>query len=253
MTLIIFLALLLIASGLAVLKWHRASRGAFVLAGVFFWAGGSGLVTNWLLAGLQSAYTATVPAKWGNRNVIVVLGAGTLKVPATDSVEAGTFAYARLFKTLVLYNACKKNSNDCKVIVSGGDARGNGITEAAFYGAYLRELGVQAPDLVLETRSMNTYQNAEFTGALLRQRPADRVLLVTSGFHLRRGLLYFAHFGVKAAGIRADFLPAVLSFLPIAYNFAAADLAIKEYIGIGRYHVYNFLGWNIRAERPGAL
>jgi hypothetical protein len=32
--------------------------------------------------------------------------------------------------------------------------------------------------------------------------------------------------------------------VPLAYNFAVADIALHEYLGIMRYHVYNALGWN---------
>ena len=36
----------------------------------------------------------------------------------------------------------------------------------------------------------------------------------------------------------------LLSILPIGYNFAVADLAAHDYIGMLRYYIYNFLGWN---------
>ncbi|WP_050009272.1 ElyC/SanA/YdcF family protein [Candidatus Glomeribacter gigasporarum] len=117
----------------------------------------------------------------------------------------------------------------------------------------MRGLGVAASELLLETKSMNTYQNAQFSRALLEQLHPDRIALVTSGFHIRRSLLYFAHFGIDASGIRADFLRPFRSLFPISYNFTVTDLALKEYLGVARYHLYNALGWNIRAVRPGAL
>src|SRR5260363_294084 len=78
-------------------------------------------------------------------------------------------------------------------------------SEAEVCGGILRGLGVAASELLLETKSMNTYQNAQFSRALLEQLHPDRIALVTSGFHIRRSLLYFAHFGIDASGIRADF------------------------------------------------
>nr|WP_238984933.1 YdcF family protein [Candidatus Glomeribacter gigasporarum] len=126
-------------------------------------------------------------------------------------------------------------------------------SEAEVCGGILRGLGVAASELLLETKSMNTYQNAQFSRALLEQLHPDRIALVTSGFHIRRSLLYFAHFGIDASGIRADFLRPFRSLFPISYNFTVTDLALKEYLGVARYHLYNALGWNIRAVRPGAL
>jgi hypothetical protein len=31
------------------------------------------------------------------------------------------------------------------------------------------------------------------------------------------------------------------------------DLALHEYTGLVRYRVYEMLGWNIKAQHPGAL
>ncbi len=76
-------------------------------------------------------------------------------------------------------------------------------------------------------------------------------MLVSSGIHLRRGLIYFAHFGVGATPVRADYLRAVWSWLPLSYNFVLADLALHEYTGIARYHVYNAMGWNAARTPPG--
>ncbi len=253
MTFALLLILLLIAGGCALLKWHRMSSFFCCAAGLFFWSVGSGLAAQWLLTDLQAAYARDVPPDWGKRNAIVMLGAGTVQIPNTHQVEAGTLAYARILKTLALYQACRHSGHTCTVIVSGGDAQHHGRPEAEVYGGILRSLGVSASELLLETKSMNTYQNAQFSRALLAQLHADRIVLVTSGFHMRRSLLYFAHFGIDVAGIRADFLRPFPSLFPISYHFTVTDLALKEYLGVARYHLYNALGWNIRAVRPGSL
>lgn len=253
MTFTILLLLILLACGLALLKWHRTSGFCFCVTALFFWSIGSGLPAQWLLMDLQAAHMSNAPPEWGRRNVIVMLGAGTLQIPGTKQVEAGALAYARILKTLALYRDCKKSGYTCEIIVSGGDAQRHGRPEAHAYGEILSSLGVPASALVLETASMNTFQNAQFSRVSLEQLKADRIFLVTSGFHMRRSLLYFMHFGIDATGVRADFLRPFLSLLPISYNFTVTDLAIKEYLGIARYHLYNALGWNIRAVRPGSL
>jgi uncharacterized SAM-binding protein YcdF (DUF218 family) len=100
---------------------------------------------------------------------------------------------------------------------------------------------------------MNTWQNAQFTAEILGGQQPDRVVLVTSGLHVRRSVLYFSHFGVHPLGVRADYGRARVSLLPQAANIMMADIAIHEYLGVLRYHVYNWLGWNVQAVRPGAL
>jgi uncharacterized SAM-binding protein YcdF (DUF218 family) len=193
------------------------------------------------------------PVVWGQRNVIVLLGAGTVRVAGDGPVEASLFAHGRIDKAAVLYRECRLAGRACKVEVSGGDARGLGQSEAAVYAGNLQQLGVGASDLLLEPRSMNTWQNAQFSGPLLKTYGADRVLLVSSGSHLLRAMLYFSHFGIHATPVRADYVSGITSWLPLSYNFAMADLALHEYAGVARYHVYNAMGWNVKATRAGAL
>jgi uncharacterized SAM-binding protein YcdF (DUF218 family) len=253
MTLDVLLVLILLAIALALLRWRRCSRAALALAVVLLLAAGCGPLPNWLLARLQSDYAAPAPIAWGQRNAIVLLGAGTVRVAGAGKVEASLFSYGRIDKAAALYRECRQAGRQCKVEVSGGDARGLGQSEAAIYAGNLQQLGVDPADLLLEPRSMNTWQNAQFSAPLLQAYGADRVLLVSSGYHLRRGMLYFAHFGIRATPVRADYVSGVMSWLPLSYNLTMADLALHEYAGIARYHWYNAMGWNVQATRPGSL
>jgi uncharacterized SAM-binding protein YcdF (DUF218 family) len=247
------LILILLAIVLALLKWRRCSRALLALTAILLLAAGCGPLPTWLLTRLQSDYVAQAPVAWGQRNAIVLLGASTVQVASSGQVEASLFAYGRISEAAALYRACRQSGNACKVEVSGGDARGFGESEAAAYAGNLQRLGVDAADLLLESRSMNTWQNAQFSGPLLKSWGADRVLLVSSGFHLRRSMLYFTHFGIEATPVRADYVSGVLSWWPLSYNFAMADLALHEYAGIARYRWYNAMGWNVQATRPGSL
>jgi uncharacterized SAM-binding protein YcdF (DUF218 family) len=253
MTLNVLLALIVLALLLAGLKCRRSSRVLTTFAVLLFLAVGCGPVPVALLSRLQSGFTQENVIVWGRRNVIVLLGAGTVRVGSAGPVEPNLFAYGRINKAAALYRACKNAGRDCKLEVSGGDARGLGRSEAEIYGADTRQLGVDAADLLLESRSVNTWQNAQFSARLLESAAADRVLLVSSGFHLRRSMLYFTHFGINATPVRADYVNGVMSWLPLSYNFTVADLALHEYAGIARYHWYNVMGWNITATKPSAL
>jgi len=253
MTLNVLLVLILLAVVLALLKWRRSSRALMVLALILLLAVGCGPVPTWLLTRLQSAYAVDAPISWGQRNVIVLLGAGTVRVADTGNVEASLYAYGRINKAAALYRACRQSGQLCKVEVSGGDARALGKPEAVIYGEQLQRLGVDAADLLLESRSMNTWQNAQFSAPLLKAYGVDRVLLVSSGFHLRRGMLYFTHFGIPAMPVRADYVSGVASWWPLSSNFAMADLALHEYAGIAQNQLYEAMGWNKQATNPSAL
>jgi uncharacterized SAM-binding protein YcdF (DUF218 family) len=227
-----------------------SARGAFVLALILFFGVGCGMVPRLLLRDLQTV-GGTVQA-WQPKSAIIVLGAGTERVANTQDVEPHLASYARIIKGLELYLQCKHAGQACVLITSGGDASKSGVSEAKIYGDVLLKTGVDAADLVIEGRSMNTWQNAQFCAEWLHDHPQNQVVLVTSGFHLRRSILYFGHFGIRATPVRADYVDAIITAIPRAYNFLLTDLALHEYTGLLRYRVYNLLGWNVQAKNPGA-
>lgn len=238
-----FLVLLIaVAACCLILRWRRPGLAICAVLALYGLAVGCGPAARALADGLQSDFEQKPDVHWGARNVIVVLGAGLQQV--ADRAEPGPFAYARIAEAARLYAACRQASGECKVLLSGGDPAGLGVSEAEIYGQLLVRLGVDSAQLVLEPRSRNTWQNAQFSSPMLNADAGDRIVLVTSSMHMRRSLLYFGHFGVSATPARADYFGVLSSAMPVAYNFAVADLALHEYLGIARYHVYNLMGWN---------
>ena len=182
---------------------------------------------------------------WGEYNAILVLGAGIVELPSA-SVQPSILSYSRLVKATAVYRDCQKSGAAvCKIILIGGDILKKGATEAHVYRKTLLSLGVIKPsDIQLEPKSLNTWQNVLFTEKLLKTRSFDRLLLVTSGIHIKRALLYFSYCKRYPIPIRADHIVAHISFIPQGYNFAMMDYALHEYIGILRFYLYNFMGWN---------
>lgn len=251
-TLIIFI-LILITGLFSCFKKHKTSLFFLVLTIIsFIWIGG-GFFPHTLLAQLQTEFTPLNQPQWQKENTLVLLGAGAVRVPKTRELTPSMAAYSRIYETARLYFSCKKSLAYCHIIVSGGDAVAAGKSEADIYRDALVNLGVQQNDIELEAKSLNTYQNAKFTSAILQKENAHYVVLITSAIHMQRALLYFANFGIAPVPAPADYLSAVISYLPIGYNFLIADFALHEYLGIVRIRIYNFMGWNKNAEAAGAL
>ena len=239
----ILLLIVAVATMFKIFGLRRWSFASYTLALLLFIGVGCGVVPRMLINGLQAGY-ATKVAKWSAHNDIVLLGAGAQ--PTDQGVELSIFNQGRLVRAFEMYRDCKAQAQQCHIISSGGDVRHYGQTEAELYQASLLKLGATPEDLVNESKSLNTWQNAQFTAAILADHPDAAVVLVTSGIHLKRSAQYFAHFGVRPQLIRGDYLSAPLVWLPSAANFWVMDVASHEYVGMLRYHIYNWLGWNAK-------
>lgn len=150
-----------------VLRWRRL-RTIFKL---FFRA----FVLGFLLIGTVCAIAYFYPEKilcldsgLVSADVIIVLGGGQHERPQRA---------AELFKAHVAP----------RIIVSGsGDDE---INRQALLHA-----GVPATAIEVESKSMTTHENAEFTIKLLRAEKVHRVILVTSWYHSRRSQKTFEHY-----------------------------------------------------------
>jgi len=130
------------------------------------------------------------------------------------------------------------------MLVTGGDSQKHGTAESTVYAGVLTGLGVLPKDIQTETLSVNTFENARYSRELILVDDPQTMVLVTSGFHLRRSLIEFAHFSMRPTPVSGDQLGAELSLLPSASNLMLTDLAFHEYIGIAQYYVDEKLGWN---------
>ncbi len=112
-----------------------------------------------------------------NCDYVIVLGAQVRGTRITKSLAR------RLDAALEYY----QNNPDATIIVSGGQGRGEDISEAAAMAGYLTEKGVPADKIILEDKSTNTNENLEFSIELIGNKDA-RVAIVTNNFHIFRAV-----------------------------------------------------------------
>src|SRR5205807_7475764 len=117
-----------------------------------------------------------------------------------------------------------------------------GPTLAEAMRDFLVELGVQASDVVLEEESSNTYENAYYSGALLKQATEGRVFLVTDAVHMRRAQRCFAvqQIAVTPAPCNHGALRLERSLenvLPSCDGMAGVQTATHEWLGLIWYRL----------------
>ncbi|MEI9421656.1 YdcF family protein [Mesorhizobium sp. Cs1299R1N1] len=129
-----------------------------------------------------------------------------------------------------------------KVVVSGGNGSlffdGEGDADTA--PRLLEALGVPADRLILEDKSRNTYENAVFSHELVKPKPAETWLLVTSAFHMPRAKALFDKAGFSTVPWPVDYRTSGREGIGLFRDNAAdsvqnTTMAIREWIGLFAY------------------
>lgn len=88
------------------------------------------------------------------------------------------------------------------VVTGGGTAKDNpNVTEGGLMGEWLLEQGLEPSRLIVENRAPDTVGNAKNTYEILKSKysSVDKVVLVTSDYHVPRGcILYYTKFVLEA-------------------------------------------------------
>jgi len=130
---------------------------------------------------------------------------------------------------------------DARIVYSGGDASLfiNRTPEASHVSSLLDSFGVSRERVTLESRSRNTAENAAFTKDLIKPKPGERWLLVTSAQHMPRAVGCFRKVGfpVEAypVGWRVGKQSSLLDLLVFSERLSRLDSAAYEWIGLLAY------------------
>ena len=124
-------------------------------------------------------------------DAIVVLG-GDVAIPNSPRVTSQLNGN-RLIHAYRLYRAGKAPV----ILISGGNVfPQEGLDPEAVYSRrLLEEFGGPSDAILLESDSRNTHENAVRTRKILGAIGIDQILLVTSGFHMKRAVLTFEKSG----------------------------------------------------------
>ena len=193
-----------------------------------------------LLYPLESRFPAWDAAR-GAPDGIIVLGAS---IEADLSVAHGTPVVRGAPDRIIAAAALAKRYPNARVVFSGGSANliSNDAREADFASAIFESLGVDKSRLIMERRSRNTQENAEFSKALVAPKDGERWLLVTSAFHMPRSVGLFRKAGFAVEPYPVDWRVGGRDDLMVFSNVAIeglgrTDLAVREWMGLIAYRV----------------
>lgn len=187
---------------------------------------------------LETLMPTPVPLTGKEADAIVILGGGRVR----DSVEYGGDTLKSYTLERVRYGAHLARKLRKPVLVTGGAPEEGGVPEGRLMGAMLREeYGI--PVRWVEDQSLNTWDNARYSGRLLAQAGIRRIYLVTHAWHLARAMPEFQRAGLTVVpagtGYRLRGEPILFDFIPSAMALQESYLATHEWIGRLWYRMHH--------------
>ncbi len=125
-------------------------------------------------------------------------------------------------------------------VVGGSEFASRGGFENNVMAQMLISMGVPKDRLELEFNSRDTWENALYARAVLKPKPDERWLLVTSAWHMPRAMGVFRKNGFPVEAWPVDYRTAgrndfMEPFYSPSEGFTLLDLILKEYIGLVSY------------------
>ena len=153
---------------------------------------------------------------------IIVLGAGVNGTEPSRSLTERIHA---------AYDYLSANPESV-AILTGGQGKGEYITEASCMYRELTELGISPNRLYLEEKSTSTLENLQFSAALIEETlgfTPSKVGIVSSEYHIFRAKLF-----AKSLGMESEGIPAKTTRLTLRINYYLREVAaVWKYLLFG--------------------
>jgi uncharacterized SAM-binding protein YcdF (DUF218 family) len=229
--------LLLMAAGAVLYRRQRtAGRSLLALGALLLYILSLPLTADLLMQPLEN-YAQPLDSREVRADAVVVLGSGVVDlswVPAP--AQPSDTALARAVAGIVL----AKRLN-IPLILSGGSGEiaPGSAREADALADLTLQLGLPREQIKIEPLSRNTEENASLVRTLL---PGDRIVLVTSAFHMRRAAACFRKQGFTVIPAPTAYYTGTRSssfsnLLPRADDLSTSSLALSEYLSTTWYRI----------------
>jgi uncharacterized SAM-binding protein YcdF (DUF218 family) len=217
--------------------WRRAGRRLAATGFVLLLLVGFLPVGHVLSHALENRFPRWNPAR-GAPDGIVVLGG------VIDPMLSRTRRQVSLSESAERVTVIAKLAHDypnARIVFSSGDAGllSKDGAEAHYLYPLLDTFGVPRARVTLEDHARNTAENAAFTKALVKPKPGERWLLVTSAQHMPRAVGCFRRVGFPVEAYPVDYdTPPRMKLRPstqFGRGLDKADTAVHEWLGLVVY------------------
>ncbi len=235
---------LLLVAALIWWKKRKVSKLFILLALLILFLAGNRWISISLVRSLERQYPPM--ADKTQADVVVVLGGGTeaaqyprQMVELNGAGDRVTYAYSLYQQKIAPL-----------ILLSGGsvDWQGTRTTSPAEdMAGLLTMMGLPSDAMILQSKSLNTQEDARFSARIIKENGYSRVVLVTSALHMPRSVKLFAAEGINVIPAPVDYTISdqewkdlftwqwenvLINILPTSSNLKSTTSSMKEYIGM---------------------
>jgi uncharacterized SAM-binding protein YcdF (DUF218 family) len=221
-------------------RFARTGRALAVTGIVLLAVAGLSPLGNALILPLEQRFPPWRAAE-GSPDGIIVLGGA---IGPTMSAARGEAQLNEAAERMTVLATLARQYPRARIVFSGGDPSltGGGTSEAVFVVPMLESFGIPASRVELEGASRNTYENAVFTKELVKPKPGERWLLVTSAHHMPRSVGCFRGAGFAVEPYPVDWRSRgardlASPFGTVSAGLARTDVAVREWVGLVTYRL----------------
>jgi uncharacterized SAM-binding protein YcdF (DUF218 family) len=222
-------------------RWAPLGRKLTVVSVVLLVICGFSPVGNLLLYPLESRFPPWDQRQGAPDGIIVLGGAIEPDLSAAHGIAVFGTSVDRIIAAAVL----ARRYPNARFVFSGGNANlvsSDAAKEADFAMPVFESFGFAKDRLIMERGSRNTYENAEFSKALVSPKSGERWLLVTSAHHMPRSVGIFRKVGFDVEPYPVDWRTGtggdLLKFSDhFAERLALVDTAAREWMGLMAYWI----------------
>jgi len=235
--------LILLLTALLLKNSRKARRVLIAAVCIFLFFSNSFIVDEFVRL---SETQMVMDEQLGTYDAAIVLGGGMVTIDRPHQRLIFWDNSDRLMQVIRLY---KKGIVKKMLFSSGsGSIVYSDIREAALLKHYLAEIGIPDKDILVDSLSNNTHENAVNSAGILRDSlPQGKFLLITSALHMARAKACF-----KKQGIDADIFPTSkmsgkrrwdIGFLlvPDVANIATWERLLHEWLGYVVYYIAGYI------------
>lgn len=201
-------------------------------------------VSNRIAYWLEHTTTSTYRPAEVYDTVILLGGMGDERVYMETGEPALSDPVERLTTTARLLREGRART----VIVSGApeNAELANFSEARMLGTQLAAWGIDPSRIILEEQARNTHENALYADRIVKERGFEKVLMVTSAYHMRRARECFNAVGMQVDTLAVDYRahssksPGGDSWLPRTNFLSESVKMLREALGL---YIYRLQGY----------